>query len=189
MPRGVSREGRGRWSSLSAPGDFPYDAGMSTTDTTKSSPLRTVAISAVVLLLLLVVLAVFRRAEYPDGTFLIQQRTYFAGRVNPDLGDVLAGVVPGETTTAELTEKLGEPTGKAEEDDLELWVYTMRTKKVTERLLFGLIRTGGSSDAVESRMPVGVKGGVVVHTYLMPSEDPSVKKAVEAMWDAYTSGT
>jgi hypothetical protein len=161
---------------------------MSTTDKTKSSPLRTVAITAVVLLLLIVVLVISRRAEYPDGTFLIQQRTFFAERVNPDLDDVLGAVVPGETTTAELTEQLGEPTGKAEENGLELWVYTMRSKRVTERLLLGLIRTGGSSDTVESRMPVGVRAGVVVHTVLTPSDDPAVKKAVEAMWDAYTSG-
>ena len=161
---------------------------MSATDTTNSRPLRTVAITVVVLLLLIAALAVSRRAEFPDGTFLIQQRTYFAERVNPDLDVVLAGVLPGETTTAELTEKLGKPTAKAEENGLELWVYTMRSKRVTERRLLGLIRTGGSSDAVESQMPVGVKAGVVVHTVLTPSDDPAVKKAVEAMWDAYTSG-
>ena len=60
--------------------------------------------------------------------------------------------------------------------------------KVTERRLLGLVPTGESTDAVESQMPVGVKDGVVVHTYVNPSQDPAVKAAVESMWDEYTSG-
>jgi len=161
---------------------------MSTTGENKSGALRTVATCVGIAVLLLVVVVFLRRREYPDGTLLLQQRTYVAEQLNPDLGDVLSAVVPGRTTAAELTEKLGAPTAKVEKDGLELWVYTMRTKRVTDRMLLGLVRTGGGTDAVESQMPVGVKDGVVVHTYVTPSEDPAVKQAVESMWDAYTSG-
>ncbi len=162
---------------------------MNTSNADGSHAGRLLGWSALGLLVLLVVLAVVRRSQYPDGSFIAQERTYFVEQLNPDIGDVLTAVVPGETTTKELVEKLGEPAERVEENGLELWVYVTRSVKVTERALLGLIPTGGGTDTVESQMPVGVRGDRVVHTYVSPSQDPAVKSAIESMWDAYTSGS
>ena len=140
-----------------------------------------------VIVLLLVGLVFVQRSRYPDGTLLHQQRTYYAERINPDLGEQIATLEPNRTTTAEVVELMGEPSDKVEHEDLELWVYTSQIVKVTERRLLGLIPTGDATDGVTSQMPVGVRDGVVVHTYLNPNPDPAVKQAVESMWDAYTS--
>lgn len=140
-----------------------------------------------VVVLLLVVLVFVQRSRYPDGTLLNQQRSYYAERVNQDLGEKIAALEPGVTTTAQVVEAMGEPSDRVEEDGLELWVYTTRVVKVTERRLLGLIPTGDATDGVESQMPVAVRDGFVVHTYLNPSPDPAVKQAVESMWDAYTT--
>ena len=137
---------------------------------------------------LLAVAALLLRQKYPDGSFLHQQRTVLVENHNPDLAEVVLALVPGRTTTEELVAELGEPAAKVEQDDLELWVYVMRVVKETERRLLGLVRTGGGTSVVESQMPVGVRDGVVVHTYVNPSEDPAVKEAIQSLWDAYTSG-
>ena len=137
---------------------------------------------------LLAVLMFVQRKKYPDGTFFHQSRTYYAERLNPDIGEKITTLVPGQTTTDVLVQTMGEPSDKVEADGLELWVYTMRIVEVTDRKLLGLVSTGGGTNAVESQMPVGVRDGMVVHTHVTPSEDPAVKKAIESMWDAYASG-
>lgn len=149
---------------------------------------RGVGLLVVTLLAALAIFALVQRKRYPDGTFLHQQRTYLAENVNPDLAEVVPALVPGETEVRELEARLGEPTARVEEDGLELWVYTSRKLEVTERRLLGVVPTGSSSSGFTSQMPVGVRDGVVVHTFVTPSDDAATREAIERMWDAWSSG-
>lgn len=150
---------------------------------------RSVLIALGVVVLLLVVAMFVRRGEHPDGTLLLQERTWVTEQVNPGLEDRLAQVVPGTTTASELVELVGEPTTKLEEDGLEVWIYTQRHAEETERLLFGIVRTGGGTSTSEMQVPVALRDGVVVHTLPQPSEDPATLEAIQSLWGAYTSGT
>ena len=108
---------------------------MSTNEAGKSNAGRIVGLCVAVAFALLAVLVFIQRQRYPDGTFLVQERTWYEERLNQDIGETLDALVPGETTTAELLEKLGEPLAKVEKDGLEVWVYQTRTVKKSERRL------------------------------------------------------
>lgn len=161
---------------------------MSNAASEKSGSLAGFVLIVGFVLVLVLAFAFLQRRRFPEGSFLHQQRTQVTESQNPDLAEAFPTIVPGETSATELVERFGEPTAKVAEDGLDLWVYTTRTQRVTERRLLGIVPTGRGSAGITSQMPVGVRDGMVVHTSVNRSEDAAVRQAIERMWDAYASG-
>lgn len=136
-------------------------------------------------LVLLVLAASVARQEYPEGSFLRQQRSRTLIAVRPLLEEAMDAVHLGMRTSDSTLKALGEPDDVLKGDAVDIWVFRKRVQIVRESAWLGLVPAGRSQEAHTALLPLGVKDGVVVHVVHDPHADPDAREALQRRWATY----